>query len=660
MVLPLLPTKIAFERPATRLELLLPELSKAVGEPLRVSAGLRDERLVVAWHDRPAADLLKAVAEVCAAEWQRDEQGLKLLRPPATERRLAQEALALRIDAAKKDLAARKPLPPLDAGELRRKIDGWYRGERDADDLDNDGNWNQMEARESMFEKGPVGRLTERAIRLLPPERYADVVGLERRTFSTRPTRAQERLGAEFEALLAGFCRESDAMVSASKGVRRKRQWSGDPTTEERTFSPSTLVLEIEATPYAGMRPYEFHVKVRKAGDPTFVATGGGVVGSDEASWRKVVDPTPYTAVKPPARTKAERLDRTRRPDLFDPMADLLLDLPRLASLRRRDLVARVDDAMGRVAPFLGMERNRKGLTVGAAFSRLLGEEHGLRDDGSTLLVSVLDEPTHRRQDCRRDDLRALVAAAEREGFVSLDSAAAFAQRNGKSALEGLGRWSVGTVRPGSETSFGNLDPEALRLYGALSPTQRAAVLTNRRVPIMELGPVARAQATRLIFKTRGHYDHEATEWVPQASQEAASEFDRMPAGAYLAGGEATEPIMYAIEPFEGREYRNVQDTGNIGQGLGLAEGNGKPYDPATAYTRVVPGTRRRVTLKIVLDSKRSETLVLKEDRFPVDPEPVGWMELPASFRQAVRAKADAQAKAMREYRSDRKGSASP
>ncbi|RYG24218.1 hypothetical protein EON82_11510 [bacterium] len=651
---------ISFQVPATRLELLLPELSKVVGTSLGASAALKDERLVIAWHDRSSQELLKDIAEACAADWERDENGLRLVRSTATDRRLTQAALDLRVEAVRNDLAKRKPLPPFDPVDLRRRIDGWYRGERDDTELGNDAALNQSEARRALFDKGPGGRLTDRALRLLPPGRYANIVGQERRAFSTRPTGAQEELGPEFQALLTEFCREQDAMTSASKGVRRTRQWSGDPTTEQRSFKPTELVLEIEVTPYAGMRPFEIHTKVRKPGDSIFAATGVDVIGYDEAALPKVDDPTPYVAIEPPQRTKEERLARTRRPDLFDPMADRLLDLPRLASLRRRDLVARVDDMMGRLAPFLRLERNKKGLTVGKAFERLLGEGHALRDNGSTLLISPIDEPAHRRDDCNRNDLRDLFSVVERQGYVSIESSAAFAQRNGKAAFEGLGRWSVAAILPGSELAFGSLDPESLRLYGALSPAQRASALAGRPVPVVQLNPTARSQASRLVFGMKGRHDFGETEWTPQASDSAPSEFDRLPNGAYVTGSETSEPIVYTLHAFEGREYRTVSDAATLGTNIGMAEGQDRDIDPAETYKRLVAGNRRQVVLKIVLDGKRSETLRFKEDRFPRLSIPIGWNELPESFRKAIRSKADAQAKVTREFRSELKKGVAP
>lgn len=650
---------LAFDRPATRLELLLPELSTAVGQRLRVSAALRDERLVIAWRDRPSADLLKAVAEVCAAEWQRDEDGLRLVRPPAMERRLSRAALDLRVDAVKKDLAARKPLPPLDAQALREKIDRWYRGEREIDDVGNDGIVKQDDARQALFAQGPGGRLGDRLARLLPPERYADLVDEERRVFSTRPTSAQSRLGAEFAPLLEAFCRENDAML-ATKGAKRNRIWSGDPTAELRQVKPSELVLEVEATTYWGMRPYCLIVRVRKPNDPVLLAAHVEMAGYEEGGKPLVEDPTPYVAVAWPTRTTEERQSRLRRPDLFDPMADRLLDLPRLAALRKRDLVARVDDSMGLAAPFLSLEREKKGLTVGKALSRLLSEDHSLRDDGKTMLIAPLDEPAHQRNDCDRRDLAGLVAATEREGYASLEASAAFAQRNGKRAFEGLGQRFVDLARPGAGSAFGDLDVETLRFYGALAPAQRAAVLAGGRVPVLNLGPAARAQAVKLVFGLQPRHDINDTEWIAQASASATTDFGGMPAGAFVTGADAREPIIYSLFTSEGREYRHVQDAANLGQGLGMAEGNGKPFDPDEAYKKVVPGERRRVTLKIVLDPKRMETLALKEDRFPASAKPVGYAALPAAFRQAVRAKADAQAKVTREHRAGRKKRTTP
>lgn len=69
---------VSFSRPPMRLERLLPDLSKAVGQELSTSGGLRDDVLVVSVRDVAASDVLDRLAEVTGGRWVKTDVGLRL------------------------------------------------------------------------------------------------------------------------------------------------------------------------------------------------------------------------------------------------------------------------------------------------------------------------------------------------------------------------------------------------------------------------------------------------------------------------------------------------------------------------------------------------------------------------------------------------------
>src|SRR5688572_24248054 len=89
---------ITFQRPAARLEVLLPELGEQAGVELEAAGSLRGEVMYVNVRSRTVPEVMELIAYAADAEWEPTRTGQRLIRTVARERELERREIERRTE----------------------------------------------------------------------------------------------------------------------------------------------------------------------------------------------------------------------------------------------------------------------------------------------------------------------------------------------------------------------------------------------------------------------------------------------------------------------------------------------------------------------------------------------------------------------------------
>lgn len=216
---------ISFEVPSTRLEILAPMLSKAIGEPVVIGTPLLNDTMTISVKDVTRAEFMKKIAQVANATWSKKEKFL-LFEQSSDQIRAEQDyaqAEKLRrvtegIENAKKRVAKMIAFDETEAKAIKREIDAIAltkpRGGEGEYDEQYYGRINRLDAR------GPYSRFVKRLVTRMNPQMVMQVSKNNRRVvFSNNPTGLQQRLNIKLDDLWAQLVNEQAVWSDVTKGA---------------------------------------------------------------------------------------------------------------------------------------------------------------------------------------------------------------------------------------------------------------------------------------------------------------------------------------------------------------------------------------------------------------------------------------------------------
>ena len=668
-MLPFLPLQapVLLEHRVATVAAVVAELGRKTGQDLRMRRELGDEVLYVNLKARPADDLRRLIARAASAEWTLDGGHVWLERSASLRRRQGREDRATFGEAALRRL---RPMLDPDDAKAWGAGEGWLgRAAKAVAGMPANDAAGAMRQEARRRAATPAGRLLSRMARALTAADLGAVPpgGIAR--FALRPNRRQRPLAGATAASVTQYARERAAASAEMEGMSEEDRSRGErdlrlfglETVAKGTLS-ALLVARREATDGLSLQV----LVVDGEGRTIDKASLSLHTGEEEpargwpryAAWRDApikVGPVCASFVRGiggeghPDPASAALL---RDPVAHEPLAALMTDpMDALAEATGHEAVVALPDECGLGAgaqlersPKLGEFANglAQADAVEEADGLLVG--HALRPSEATfaktsraalrdLMRLLADRPP------RLDDLVRYAQAQNPESTLTLFEPLVLAGADVRVTPDLLG--------PVFDTPYGGRD--ALRLYGALSPVQRAAILAGGAVTFDQLSPAGRASADSLVFERTRDLERNAPPSRVEEVDPTLCVDGLSMATTVTATDLVTEPV--ALSTWEGTA--RVNDASSLGYILSQQEagerfGRESGY-PLVATDRFVPGVKRSFRLTV----RPAPGLRSRVGLWDVDLDPKGravpYAELPAEHLGALR-------KTLEYYRKLRKG----
>lgn len=390
-LLAVLPGPISWDKPATQLGRLLPELGKAVGESWKSSEALANEVALVHVKDVDAAKLKAQIAKTLDAEWEADQGSSVLVR----RKRLvdggdgydakegARHLLATSEKALKKEVSVKTASAALKAFN---------------DSLTNseEAKWSTQKSLEML---SPQTRLIMRIVSQIDEKTLVKALQGNRAVFSEHPNKVQLALPDQWRKAVDEFEKESEVWVTAlnaepiSSGVgmtasmpARKKvlDFEGMRIELLRNTDSSAVLVNLLAVRSDWPRKermtqgqvwddpaaagWTAYTESLKADSPTIELSKESMEEAEIAT----------LFMGPPRTVSAAAIERMRDPVAHDPLSGFVSDvLSKWADIKETQLVMHVPDAIWTLAAYLGEAKKIKVAQV----------EAGLRFDFYNLKV---------------------------------------------------------------------------------------------------------------------------------------------------------------------------------------------------------------------------------------------------------------------------------
>lgn len=201
-------------------------------------------------------------------------------------------------------------------------------------------------------------------------------------------------------------------------------------------------------------------------------------------------------------KLSAAALDAMKDPVEHDPLSFVYSEgLIAVSKDRNEQLVADLPDGM---LSFFGNLTAKGKLTQDSFLKDLQGDDKGHVQEANGWLIVSPDNPVKSRKErADRFALRALIRAAQANGYASLDVLAEYATKN-ESPLEGAPATAsyVMLFAPNAvqQSMMGMTNWDVLRLYGYLSSGQRQSLRQGARLPFSSLSPDQQKQLNKMLF----------------------------------------------------------------------------------------------------------------------------------------------------------------
>lgn len=490
---------VDFDAPGQTLGRAVERLGAVLGRRLYVSAELRNLVVVVHVSDVSQADLLARIADVAEARWRETASGSVLERTPAESAALRRKSIAARaklvtdyLKGFEKGLA--KEMTSADAEQIARQIVA--RAES--------GDLSPMSAdQRNLWGQGPAGRLTHRLLLEIDPALLVDIPFGGRRVFAFKPTKLQYGLGLGAQDAFNAYAREQNIWASTVASIPNPAQLniSSNPLTKKQTIlGPSTdILLEVRRSemdtplfcnliePMPEGRPEVlYQVIVPSARNAGIWAALGPIeaVPPGPDLVRYVV--SAMYRVGPVPTPSQEVLEGLYDPDVFD--AGCALAEWVLADFYRgRDLVALVCDRSALLVPYLIPVRQSR-----ERFEEYLPDlaDVTLRHDEDWTLIEPSDAHVATVTQSPRGAVRRLMQTVKRTGEVGLEAAAELCAAVTEPSALAMTHLMTLEV-PGLDLMGSTASWHVLRLYGALSSSQRRHLAQGGAVRYGDLPPAA-------------------------------------------------------------------------------------------------------------------------------------------------------------------------
>ena len=656
--------------------ILVAEIAKSTGQRLEVAPALSAEILMVSVENARPADVLAKLAVAATARWEPTEGGYRLVPDGAARSVEASAERARRLqsftDAVRKrqEAAKAKGGEEADGPDMGAMFGGGGGTDAFLPMLD----LSLLAAMEPgdrlVFATGANG--AQRSLRGNPLPLVTDLIAKHNKTakgMAGNMDAMPEQLNAFMQGPLGERIKKmsrpivgtpTKVLVVASRGANPIFGGGDDVRLEVRAYDAKGAVM-IEETGSVGANAMAAFVALATK-KPTAPGTAKSlpIAYTDDAKALLAMRGGGNMMMGPgmagPKLTPSLR-KRLFAPQEFEPLALVPGEgLAALAKARRKPLVACVPDAA-----YPGLLALDVPQTVEELEGSLKTGPMRLVPDADFLVVKAAEPDTARRERLDRSALTTLMRAIADHESPTLGELSDFASRTTAPSRNDVSMSFLSTFAPNVMGSMsGMVSWDALRLYAALTSSQRESLASGARIPFSNLGPAAQTSLRALLY---GAGDNLTVERGPasdlpdvismgmkmmmggggvDARDEPTEVAPRgLPANGYLQAAVTEEtilrptteggPAFYSLGTDELAMMRMISSSG-IGENMGEAM---KLPETARVGSRTVWNLRGYVGPDAYVGS------VLQDDRTPKNGQQVSLSALPTDLQAKVAAKTE-------------------
>ena len=501
----------------------LPEIGRALGEPMRAAPVVAGELVIASIRERDPAAFRALFAKTFAGEWRVDSEGIWTFnRDEVARREEARAEEAKRVETIRKGMAKARAKAELDrtfdagmAEALAKdvaKLNEVPRPKNGEFDAKYYGTVQKVTAR------GPGSRAMQRLFDLLPVELVAGKPGEGRVVYSTRPTAMQRPMPFDVGPVIRDWMREQNLWAETmgmQPGSNREQNvyYSELQYRKERVTQPPTVVTVAIKDQY-GYRQVAF--KAYDAKGTTLLDTQGNPGNSfdyEEYAERAKEKPkdleTAKVTLAPESKRFAELFDgdearragRKFSPADYAPFLNVTARDPlsygasdrmfAYARLKGKSLLVRPTDTLLYFS--LGVPSEMEKEFSFAFFDGIFDKV----EEGGWLALKAKDPAESRETFYDRKDLATALAIAAKPGRMDVARQARMALATPEGAERfpaySLVRILMGTNRYGQD--------ELLKLYGTLSDAEIVRAKSEAGLPIGALGERGREILRRFVYE---------------------------------------------------------------------------------------------------------------------------------------------------------------
>lgn len=522
--------KISYTSVAAPAKKVIEELADRTGVKLIVSPKTSGDVLAIQVHDVTVRDLMDKIAATIHGEWSPENGGFRLIRTPASEDQELKDEIAVTTVAFKraidKRLATAGVLKPFDANaakSLVTKLDD-LRSRTDS----NGSNWRIMR---SLSDDGPAGRAMTRLLAVLDPNLLAKVPADYRTVFSNRPTRMQSPLPAAISGIAKDFMRDQNLWAEAVKPISREQSgmyvdlfnYRASLTAEPRALLAVTkepfgtgasleLMFADESGRIIGRATASLSPDFEEFQKEAMGTSGDNGIKIElsplTARYMKLFSFFGANAPAEPAPLDPDLLQVILNPEKSDPLSMTSTEaLFGVASARKANLVANLPDVLFAFNfPFIA----NSSLTVGSvlAMCKTIQTEVTIADGWMTVMPKY--PALSRNQRIDRNALGALLRSAQKNGRISMDDMAQYAQICPVNQVDLMGSPLAMLFDPAISGLMDNNLLNLYRFYGAMSPAQRAAMRAPEPAsfPLSALTPKQAEALRRIVYGPQPNFSY--------------------------------------------------------------------------------------------------------------------------------------------------------
>jgi hypothetical protein len=481
-----------------RMPVLLAQVSKLANAELRCSPAFEDEVLFVSVKDKPLDLLMKQIAEVCHAEWRKEDGATRLYRSPARVAQDVKEDQTLNLSCIKASLESRirGAKPAMTAEQETAHLKEMAKmSEAAVAESNSPSMRNQLYDR--LRNMGLAQAAINRLFASIDLSTFASQPPWEHRLYAIEPNRYQYPLGPKAAGVIAPFVKEENFLIGTINALDDEKRGISRSTYARNGdyFSP---ILE-PASVFVEGRAYECdHLQL----EAMFLDAEGYAIDSAGTNVSLWPDEDPAKSLPDIAKWGAKRLvfsDRTKATinakavdSPFgppDPMAAKPLEKDPLSFIFDEPLSQLSDEAAHGIVAALPDEIARSGAGMVTEeqtlrdLCQLLTRYESVRDEDGTLVITPRKRAQAYSLRAKRKPLQELVAIG-RSRPVTVDEAGGYAlKQNDFAAVTYLEQMVVNYNQASSrslEWLAGSLAyREYAKLYASLSPAQRTRIVTE-------------------------------------------------------------------------------------------------------------------------------------------------------------------------------------
>jgi hypothetical protein len=529
--------------PASRAPVALEALSRQTGLKLEAAPTVARDVLLVDVRDVAASDLLQRIADATGAVWERGSEGvLRLNRGSAQMQALERQEVAARevriradVERLRETVLARGPFTEKDAAEIARSRASIVERISRSDGT--------VSVQMPAGGPTPAGRAVARLLEVVGAAELARIPPGARTVYSTAPVGVQRAFPRPPSGVADEFLREQRLLADATRpledatGIRIS--FSDFGGTGMGPGNPALgigkVLLSVYRAPGSSVLRAQVNMLDRNglsivAGQHIVAPATVAPSASEEepvavlsslareiasataptaasAGARQIVFSTPGQTVATSSgatvsrpRISSELREALLNPERVEPLGIFVGDIARASSRNRgKNLVALLPDAAFGTMLSAIREPEPKPTAALARDPNLL-----VREENGWLLVSPVEPISALRERADRARLGELLRKTDRQGFASLDDAAAFASAHERPPAAVAQRYLglidaelFATIAGGFEGQY-----EVLRFYGTLTPGQRQSLAAGNPLPIAQLTAPQRGILEQLAFHT--------------------------------------------------------------------------------------------------------------------------------------------------------------